>query len=54
MIGVGLAAGFEQATNAYAGYGQAVAGYSKHFAAKFVDGRSSDFLTHAVFPTLLH
>ena len=54
MIGVGLAAGIEQASNSYAGYGQGTAGYSKRFAAKFVDGRSSDFLTHAVFPTLLH
>jgi Carboxypeptidase regulatory-like domain len=54
MIGVGLAAGIEQATNAYAGYGQGAVGYSKRFAAKFIDGRSSDFLTHAVFPALLH
>jgi hypothetical protein len=54
MLGVGFAAGIEQATNAYSGYGQGAAGYSKRFAAKFVDGRSSDFLTHAVFPALLH
>ena len=54
MLGVGLAAGIEQATNAYAGYGQGTAGYSKRLAAKFLDGRSSDFLTHAVFPALLH
>jgi hypothetical protein len=54
MFGVGLAAGIEQATNAYPGYGQGAAGYSKRLAAKFVDGRSSDFLTHAVFPVLLH
>jgi Carboxypeptidase regulatory-like domain len=54
MIGVGIAAGLEQATNAYAGYGQGAEGYTKRFAAKFVDGRSSDFLTHAVFPSLLH
>jgi len=54
MIGVGLAAGIEQASNSYAGYGQGAAGYSKRFAAKFIDGRSSDFLTHAVFPALLH
>jgi carboxypeptidase family protein len=54
MLGVGIAAGIEQATNAYAGYGQGAAGYSKRFAAKFADGRSSDFLTHAVFPALLH
>ena len=54
LIGVGMAAGMEQATNAYAGYGQGAAGYSKRYAAKFVDGRSSDFLTHAVFPALFH
>jgi Carboxypeptidase regulatory-like domain len=54
MLGVGAAAGIEQGTNAYAGYGQGAAGYSKRLAAKFADGRSSDFLTHAVFPALLH
>jgi Carboxypeptidase regulatory-like domain len=54
MLGVAFAAGIEQSTNAYAGYGQGAAGYSKRFAAKFVDGRTSDFLTHAVFPALLH
>lgn len=54
MIGVGFAAGIEQANNSYSGYGQGVAGYSKRFAARFADGRSSDFLTHAVFPSLLH
>ena len=54
VIGVGMAAGMEQATNAYGGYGQGASGYSKRYAAKFVDGRSSDFLTHAVFPSLFH
>jgi hypothetical protein len=54
IIEVGFAAGLEQANNSYAGYGQGAAGYSKRFAAKFVDGRTSDFLTHAVFPTLFH
>jgi hypothetical protein len=54
LIGVGLAAGIEQANNSYAGYGQGAEGYSKRYAAKFVDGRSSDFLTHAVFPSLFH
>jgi Carboxypeptidase regulatory-like domain len=54
MVGVGFGAGIEQATNAYAGYGQGAEGYAKRFAAKFADGRSSDFLTHAVFPSLLH
>ena len=54
MLGVGFAAGIEQANNTFPGYGQGAAGYSKRFAAKFIDGRSSDFLTHAVFPTLFH
>jgi len=54
MLGVAFAAGIEQANNSYAGYGQGATGYSKRFAAKFIDGRSSDFLTHAVFPVLLH
>ena len=54
MLGVSLAAGIEQATNAHSGYGQGAAGYSKRLAARFADGRSSDFLTHAVFPALLH
>jgi hypothetical protein len=54
LIGVGIAAGMEQATNSFAGYGQGAAGYSKRFAAKFVDGRNSDFLTYAIFPSLFH
>jgi Carboxypeptidase regulatory-like domain len=54
MLGIGFAAGIEQATNAFPGYGQGAAGYSKRFAAKFAEGRSSDLLTHAVFPALLH
>jgi hypothetical protein len=54
FIGVGFAAGIEQANNSFAGYGQGASGYAKRYAAKFVDGRSSDLLTHAVFPTLFH
>ena len=54
MLGVGFAAGVEQANNSFPGYGQGAEGYGKRFAAKFADGRSSDYLTHAIFPTLLH
>jgi Carboxypeptidase regulatory-like domain len=54
FIGVGVAAGIEQANNSFAGYGQGASGYGKRYAAKFVDGRTSDLLTHAVFPTLFH
>ncbi len=53
-IGVAFGAGLEQATNAYPGYGQGAAGYGKRYAATFLDGRTSDFLTNAVFPALLH
>jgi hypothetical protein len=54
MVGVGFGAGIEQAANSFAGYGQGAEGYGKRFAAKFADGRSSDFFTHAIFPSLLH
>jgi hypothetical protein len=54
MVGVGFGAGIEQATNAFSGYGQGASGYAKRYASKFTDGRTSDFLTHAVFPSLLH
>lgn len=54
FIGVGFAAGIEQANNSYAGYGQGASGYGKRYAAKLADGRISDLLTHAVFPTLFH
>jgi Carboxypeptidase regulatory-like domain len=53
FIGVGFGAAIEQATNAYPGYGQGAAGYRKRYAATFADGRSSDFLTNALFPALL-
>jgi hypothetical protein len=54
MVGVGFGAGIEQASNSFAGYGQGAEGYGKRFAAKFADGRSSDFFTHAIYPSLLH
>jgi hypothetical protein len=54
VVGVAFGAGIEQASNSFAGYGQGAVGYGKRFAAKFVDGRSSDFLTHAVFPSIFH
>jgi hypothetical protein len=53
-IGVGFGAGIEQATNAYPRYGQGASGYRKRYAATFLDGRTSDFLTNAVFPALFH
>jgi hypothetical protein len=54
VLGVGVAAGIEQANNSLAGCGQGAAGYDKRLAAKFADGRTSDDFTHAVFPAVLH
>jgi hypothetical protein len=54
FVGVSVAAGIGQANNSYSGYGQGAAGYGKRWGAKFADGRSSEFLSHAVFPTLFH
>ena len=54
LIGVGITAGIEQANNTHAGYGQGAGGYGKRFAAQFANGRSSDLLSHAVFPSLFH
>ena len=54
FVGVSITAGIEQANNTYAGYGQGAAGYGKRWAAQFGDGRTSDFLSHAVFASLLH
>ena len=54
LMGVALTAGAEQVNNSFPGYGQGASGYAKRFGARFVDGRTSDFFTHAVFPSLLH
>jgi Carboxypeptidase regulatory-like domain len=54
FVGISIVAGTEQANNTFAGYGQGAAGYGKRWAAKFGDGRSSDYLAHAVFPALFH
>ena len=53
-IGISAAAGIEQANNSFAGYGQGAAGYGKRWAAQFGDGRISDYMSHAVFASLLH
>jgi hypothetical protein len=54
FIGVSLGAGIEQAKNAFPGYGQGTEGYAKRWAALFANGRTSDFLSRAVFPSLFH
>jgi hypothetical protein len=54
FIGLSLGAGIEQATDAFPGYGQGAEGYGKRWGALFVNGRTSDILSRAVFPSLFH
>jgi hypothetical protein len=54
FIGVTVSAGVEQANNSYAGYGQGAAGYGKRWAARFGDGRISDYFDHAIYASLFH
>jgi hypothetical protein len=54
FIGISLAAGIEQASNSFPGYGEGAEGYGKRWGARFADGRISDLLSHAVFPSLFH
>ena len=54
LLGTALTASIERANNSFPGYGQGATGYAQRFGARFVDGRTSDFFTHAVFPSLLH
>jgi hypothetical protein len=54
FVGISLGAGIEQANNAYPGYGQGAAGYGKRWGALFANGRTSDILSRAVFPSLFH
>ena len=49
----GFLAGISQAENSEPGYGQGAAGYGKRYGAAFADGTIENFLTSAVFPSLL-
>jgi hypothetical protein len=54
FVGVSIGAGIEQAKNAFSGYGQGAQGYAKRWGALFANGRTSDLLGRAVFPSLFH
>jgi hypothetical protein len=54
FIGVSAGAGIQQARNSYPGFGQGAEGYAKRWGALFATGRTSDFLSRAVFPSLFH
>ena len=50
----GIFAGEAQLTNANKLFGQGAAGYSKYFGTSFRDFVIGDYMTEAVYPTLLH
>jgi hypothetical protein len=49
----GFLAGISQAQNSEPGYGQGAAGYGKRYGAALADGTIENFMTSAVFPSLL-
>jgi hypothetical protein len=49
----GVLAGISQAENSEPGYGQGWEGYGKRYASAFADGTIENFMTSAVFPSLL-
>jgi hypothetical protein len=49
----GILAGFSQARNTSAGYGQGAAGYGKRYASEWSDGTIENFMVGAVFPSAL-
>jgi hypothetical protein len=50
---IGAIAGVEQATNAYAGYGQGAQGYGKRYGAGFADFTIGTFVGAAILPSIL-
>jgi hypothetical protein len=52
-VGVGVLAGFEQATDALPGYGQGAQGYAKRFGASYADVVAGTFIGSAILPSLL-
>jgi hypothetical protein len=49
----GILAGFSQARNTSAGYGQGAAGYGKRYASEWGDGTIENFMVAAIFPSAL-
>ena len=53
FVAAGMLAGFGQATNNHAAYGQGFAGYSKRYGAAYADSADGVFWGNAVLPVLL-
>jgi len=49
---VGAVAGFEQATNAYSGFGQGAQGYGKRFGAALADSVAGTFFGSVILPSV--
>lgn len=49
----GFLSGISQAEDSESGYGQGAAGYGKRFGSALADGTIENFMTSAVFPSLL-
>ncbi len=49
-----LFAGESQLTGSNSSFGQGAKGYAKYFATSFADLAIGDFMTEAIFPTVLH
>ena len=49
-----LFAGYGQLTNSDPSLGQGVAGYARYFGTSYGDFMIGDYMTEAIFPTLLH
>jgi len=53
VVWYGALAGISQAENSEPGYGQGAQGYGKRYGAAFADGTIENFMTAAVFPSVL-
>ena len=50
----GIFAGEAQVSNQNKSFGQGVVGFGRYYAASYADFAIGDYMTEAVFPTLLH
>jgi hypothetical protein len=53
LVWYGALAGIAQAENDEPAYGQGAEGYAQRYAVRFADGTIENFMTRAVFPSLL-
>ena len=54
FVAAGALAGYGQATDNHAGYGQGAQGYAKRYGASYADSADGAFWGNAVLPSLLH